>query len=80
MDRRQNIFDTAFNCNIAIKNATKDSYIKQGIHLLNPSLDELEDAIIQASRDLYETIYIHSAKTWPNKMKKFNCDRFYKST
>lgn len=36
-----------------------------GIHLLNPTLDELQDAIMTAERDLFPRIVIHSNATWP---------------
>ena len=36
------------------------------IHLLKPSLREVEDALDTAERDLFETIVIHlSVSTWP---------------
>lgn len=33
---------------------------KQGIHLLMPSLHEIEDAFCVAERDGFKTIYIHN--------------------
>lgn len=38
---------------------------KQGIHLLNPTQDEIDDAIERCERDGFSTIYRHTARTWP---------------
>lgn len=37
---------------------------KQGIHLLNPSQDEISEAFCQASKDLYPKIWIHTKRTF----------------
>lgn len=49
-------------CNIRIHYVPEYSdkaKAKQGIHLLNPSQREIEDAISTAERDGFECIYIH---------------------
>lgn len=35
-----------------------------GIHVVNPTLRDIEDALETAERDLYPAIVIHSMKTW----------------
>lgn len=49
------------------KKSTKDLH-KQGIHLKYPSFDELHDALDQAQKNGFKTIYIHNANTWSNRV------------
>jgi 2-keto-3-deoxy-L-rhamnonate aldolase RhmA len=44
--------------------ARKGDAGKQGIHKLNPTTQELHDALDTAERDLFTTVYIHNEKTW----------------
>lgn len=37
------------------------------IHLLNPDLSEIDDALDQAERDGFEVIVLHTKLTWPSK-------------
>lgn len=41
-----------------------------GIHLLNPSLDEVHDALERCERDGFSRIIIHSIMTWPGSQKR----------
>lgn len=67
MSRRQELFDMAHEIRIRVINAQKPlDANKIAIHLLNPSLDELEDALFQAEKDLFPTIVLHTVKTWPH--------------
>lgn len=36
-----------------------------GVHLLNPTLDELMDAVNVAERDMFPRVVIHNSRTWP---------------
>jgi hypothetical protein len=36
-----------------------------GVHLLNPTAQELESAIYTAERDMFPAIVIHNSRTWP---------------
>jgi hypothetical protein len=47
------------------KARTKADAGKQGIHLLNPTQDEITNAWERAAHDLFPIIWIHTAKTWP---------------
>ncbi len=58
-NRRQDLFDLAIELGIKIKIAKESDFASIGIHLLHPDLDELEDAINVAERDMFTTIYIH---------------------
>lgn len=66
MNRRDELFELASELGIEIKIAKnlKDQN-RIAIHLLNPDLDELEDALQTAERDMFPTIVIHTVKTWP---------------
>lgn len=63
--RRQELFDVAHELGIKIVVAqTKQDSNRIAIHLLNPNLDALEDAINVAERDSFPAIVIHSNKTF----------------
>jgi ribonucleotide monophosphatase NagD (HAD superfamily) len=40
-----------------------------GVHLLNPTAQELESAIYTAERDMFPAIVIHNSRTWPQADK-----------
>lgn len=44
----------------------KSDASRQGIHLLCPSLDELQDAIDTAEKDGFCRIFLHTHFTWPS--------------
>lgn len=68
--RRQQLFDYADEVNVKIVTALNKSDANRiGIHLLNPGLNELEDAIFSAERDLFPCIVLHSNSTWFNNRK-----------
>jgi hypothetical protein len=41
-----------------------------GIHLQQPTLDEVEAALDRAIRDLFPRVVIHSRFTWPRRRDK----------
>jgi hypothetical protein len=63
---RQELFDQAYEAgiNIKISQSEKCSF-KIAIHLLNPTLEEVEDALNTAEKDMFKTIMIHTNLTWP---------------
>lgn len=63
---KRNLKEAAKELGIKIVNAKhpKDAQCV-GIHLLNPSVDELADAVNVAERDMFPRIVIHNSKTWP---------------
>lgn len=64
--RREELFELAHENGIKIIQAkSKDDQYTVAIHLLNPSLDEVEGALDRAMRDLFPAIVIHSHLTWP---------------
>ena len=63
---RQDLIECAHDNNIKIVIAKSTSYNRMiAVHLLNPNLEEIEDAIEAAVKDNFETIVIHSVLTWP---------------
>lgn len=58
-NRRQDLFDYAAENSIQIKIAKETDRSAVGIHLLHPTLDDLQDALNTATRDLFPAIYIH---------------------
>lgn len=50
-----------------VKAKSKADAYRIAIHLLNPTQSEFDRAQEQADRDMFGTIVIHSAKTWPHK-------------
>ena len=67
--RRQELFDFAHEIGVKVINAkSKDDNQKIAIHLLNPNLDALEDALCVAERDQFSMIVIHSNETWGAKL------------
>jgi hypothetical protein len=64
-NRRQELFDQAAELGIRIRLAKKVKDANRiAIHLLNPDLDMLEDALHTAERDNFPEIVIHSAATF----------------
>ena len=51
------------------KARTKKDAGKIGIHLLNPNINELDEAQNRAISNGFKSIWIHSDKTWPNNQK-----------
>lgn len=41
-----------------------------GVHLLNPTVDELARAVDVAERDMFPRVVIHNARTWPQSEKE----------
>jgi hypothetical protein len=71
MQRKQELFEMATDIGIKIINArTKDDANVSAIHILNPDMESLEDAIWSASREGFDTVMIHSRQTWPIEFKK----------
>lgn len=50
---------------LVLKAKNKKDAERIAIHLLKPTKTELERAMYQAERDGFETIVIHTDKTWP---------------
>jgi len=65
MSQKDRVFTVAADLGIKIIMAASvvDSN-RVAIHLLNPNLDDLEDAIMTAERDNFPAIVIHSNATW----------------
>lgn len=65
-DRRQELFDIAHQLGIKVINAHNVPNPRKliAIHLLNPDLDALEDALQVAERDMFPAIVLHSNQTW----------------
>lgn len=59
MNRREDLFDLANELGIKIINAKESDKTNIGIHLLAPDLDDLEDALQVAERDMFPAIYIY---------------------
>ena len=71
MNERDELFELAEDMGIDILNArTKDDAKIIAIHLLNPDMRALEDAIFQAEKDLFTVIMIHNKQTWPFNINK----------
>lgn len=56
--------EVAKEMGIDIKIAKSGDAYKQGIHKLYATLDDIQDALDVAERDLFKTIYIHNRNTW----------------
>lgn len=52
---------------VKILKAKKGDASKQGIHILEPSEEELAQAVEQAERDMFPIIYTHTKATWPKR-------------
>lgn len=66
IDKNQNLLNLAKNNGIKILTAkTEKDCNRVAIHLNNPTSAEIEEAIYRATTDLFETIVIHTALTWP---------------
>lgn len=62
---RSEIEQWAYEAKVKIVVATKDADRNRiAIHLLEPSFDELANALERAERDLFEAIVIHTQWTW----------------
>lgn len=70
MQRKNELLDMAKDMGIKILNAkTKEDGYLEAIHLLNPTFNQLEDAIFQAhNAGIYSTIIIHNQQTWAYKL------------
>jgi hypothetical protein len=68
MQRKNDIMEMAQDLQIKVLTAKEaaDSQMV-GIHVLNPDLDALEDAIFEADGHGFEAIVIHSKQTWTHK-------------
>lgn len=65
-NRRLDLMDAAHECGVSILFASKQAdQLLVAIHLLNPDLDKLEDALETAAAKGFERIVIHSNATWP---------------
>lgn len=68
MQRKNELLEMATDMGIAVLNAKDVSDAnKTAIHLLNPDMDALEDAIFRADKHMFPAIVIHSRQTWPYK-------------
>lgn len=66
MNRRDQLFEHAYELGIKVINSrTEADRNKIAIHLLNPTLDDLESALETAQKDMFKLIVLHTIKTWP---------------
>jgi hypothetical protein len=65
--RRLDILDRAEDLGVRIIPANFDDNNRIAIHLLNPSLSEIENALEQAERDNFPLICVHSSMSWPTE-------------
>jgi hypothetical protein len=66
MKRINDLMDQAAELGVSIVHAQSASdQTRIAIHLLEPSLDELESALETAERDMFPAIVVHSKLTWP---------------
>jgi len=70
MQRKNDLLEMATDMGIKIVNAkSKEDGFIEAIHLLNPTFNQLEDAIFQAHNGgIYSTIIVHNQQTWAYKI------------
>jgi len=69
MKRKNDIFKAAEKLGIEILNAkTKEDGKRTAIHLLNPELNDLEDAVYEAEAKEMVMIVIHNRSTWSHSI------------
>lgn len=67
ISRKDLLFNKARELGIHIKHglSSKDR-LKEGVHLLNPTLDDLEDAIDECELTGSKLIFTYTKQTWEN--------------
>lgn len=66
MQRKNELMEMASDMGISVVNAKNpEDGNKTAIHILNPDMDALENAIHDADHKCFNTIVIHSKQTWP---------------
>lgn len=67
---RLELFEQAAELGVKIIQAqSKKDNMRVAIHLLNPTLCEMEDALCVAERDMFLAIVVHTEKTFPKYSK-----------
>lgn len=70
MDKLKHLRDRAKQLNISIRygKSCKDRAIK-AVHILDPTINDLEDAIEQCIDEHLDFIYIYTRQTWSNNRR-----------
>lgn len=66
---KKNVYEIARSINVRIIRAKDESDASRpsSMHLLNPTIREMLNALEIAERDMFRNIVIHTDKTWPRK-------------
>ena len=69
----ETLMQLANDNDISLVNASLEQHASLvAIHLLNPNLNDLGDAIDTAIKDGFFYIVCHNAKTWPKRQHNFD--------
>ena len=65
MKRHKELLENAEEMGIEIFNAkNKNDSQREGVHVLNPDMEALEDAVWEAEKNSFTMVIVHNRQTW----------------